>query len=113
LLAGTVFFDVTERWQVSVLRVRAEARLDVTASRLRYSLSVGGICGWMSHRMRIAGAGPDYTGFLGSSRELQVTGWRNRLPKADSPSLTLMIHSSSLSNEFLERLLARSLGTRS
>lgn len=112
LLQGTVCFDVTERWHVSVLRVRAEAWLDMTSARMRYRLSVGGIPGWMNHRMRIAGAGPDYVGTLGPSQELQMAGWRNNWRGMDGPSLTLMVYSSSLGSALLERLLTRSLGTR-
>lgn len=112
LLHGTVCLDVTERWHVSVMRVRAEAWLDLTKARLRYRLSVGGVPGWMTHRMRIAGVGPDYVGTLGPNEEVQVAGWRNTLKDMEGPSLTLMIYSSSLGSALIERLLARSLGSR-
>lgn len=112
LLKGTVCFDITERWHVSVLRTGAEAWLDMTAARLRYRLSVGGLPGWMNHRMRIAGAGPDYVGMLGHNDELQIAGWRTGRQARETPSVTLMIYSSSLGNALLERLLARSLGLR-
>lgn len=112
LLSGLIHFDVTERWQASLLRVRADAWLDMSGARLRYRLSIGGISGWMNHRMPIAGAGPDYVGVLGPHRELQIAGWRNCVQGTESPSLTLMVYSSSLGSHLLERLLARSLGTR-
>lgn len=112
LLHGTVCLDVTERWHASVMRVRAKAWLDLTTARLRYRLSVGGVPGWMNHRMRIAGVGPDYVGTLGSNNEVQVAGWRNNLKGMDGPSLTLMIYSSSLGSTLIEQLLARSLGSR-
>lgn len=112
LLHGTVCLDVTERWRVSVMRVRAEARLDLTTARLRYLLSIGGVQGWMNHRMRLAGVGPDYVGTLGPNEEIQVAGWRNTLKDMEGPSLTLMIYSSSLGSALIERLLARSLGSR-
>ena len=112
LLHGTVCLDVTERWRVSVMRVRAEAWLDLTSSRLRYRLSIGSVPGWMNHRMRIAGVGPDYVGTLGPNEEVQVAGWRNATNSRVGPSLTLMIYSSSLGSALIERLLARSLGSR-
>jgi hypothetical protein len=85
----------------------------MTAAQLRYRLSVGGIPGYMTHRMRIAGAGPDYVGTLGHDHELQVAGWRNTSDGLNGPSLTLAFYSSSLGGQLLERLLARSLGIRS
>ncbi|MFG6417234.1 hypothetical protein ACG02S_25400 [Roseateles sp. DC23W] len=112
ILSGLIHFDVTERWHASLLRVRADAWLDISGARLRYRVSVGGITGWMSHRMRIAGVGPNYVGVLGPHRELQIAGWRNRVQAAESPSVTLMIYSSELGSHLLERLLARSLGSQ-
>jgi hypothetical protein len=85
----------------------------MTVAKLRYRLSVGGIPGCMTHRMRIAGVGPDYAGTLGPNQELQVAGWRNAPDGLEGPSLTLAFYSSSLDSQLLERLLARSLGTRS
>ena len=85
----------------------------MTSAKLRYRLSVGGIPGFMTHRMRIAGVGPDYVGTLGHDQELQVAGWRNTPAGLDGPSMTLAFYSSSLGSQLLERLLARSLGTRS
>lgn len=113
LLHGMINFDLPDSWRAPVLRLRAEAWLDMTASRLRYRLSVGGIPGCMNHRMRIAGVGPDYVGTLGHSQELQVAGWRNTSDGLEGPSLTLAFYSSSLGSRPLERLLARSLGSRS
>lgn len=112
LLSGSVFFDVTSRWHVSVQRVPVDAWLDMQGGKLRYRLSLGGIPGWMGFRMRIAGAGPDYLGVAGANDELQVAGWRNKLQAGESPCLTLMLYSSSLGSELIERLLARSFGTR-
>lgn len=80
--------------------------------KLRYRLSVGGIKGSMSFRMRIAGAGPDYVGAIGPNSELQVAAWRNKVQAQENPSLTMVIYSSALGSQHLERLLARSLGTR-
>jgi hypothetical protein len=112
LLHGTICFDLPARWRSPVLRVRAEAWLDMTAAKLRYRLSVGGIPGCLTHRMRIAGVGPDYIGILGHDQELQVAGWRNTSDGLEGPSLTLAFYSNSLGSQLLERLLARSLGTR-
>lgn len=113
LLHGTICFDLPARWRSPVLRVRADAWLDTTAAKLRYRLSVGGIPGFMTHRMRIAGIGPDYVGTLGHDQELQVAGWRNSSDGPDGPSLTLAFYSTSLGTQRLEQLLARCLGTRS
>lgn len=113
LLTGCVYFDVTSRWRASVLHVPVEAWLDMQDGRLRYRLSLGGIPGWMGFRMRIAGAGPDYIGALGPNEELQVAAWRNKLQAGEIFSLTLMVYSSALGTQGIERLLARSLGARS
>lgn len=112
LLTGRVHFDVTSRWRASLLPMPVEAWLDMQGGKLRYRLSVGGIPGWMGFRRRIAGAGPDYSGALGPNGELQVAAWRNRLQAGECFSLTLLLYSSSLGTQGLERLLARSLGMR-
>lgn len=110
LLAGCVYFDMSSRRQASVLRIPVQAWLDVQGGKLRYRLSFAGIPGWMTLRMRVAGAGPDYVGAAGLKDELQVAGWRNKLQPGEVPSLTLVLHSSALGSELIDRLVGRNLG---
>lgn len=112
ILQGTVCFDIPEYWQAPVLRVQTKAWLDLKEGRLRYRLSVGGIPGWMNHRMRIAETGPDYAGVLGVNQELQVAGWRNRTLSPEDRSITLMIYSTSLGDSLVEHIMTRSLNRR-
>lgn len=112
LLAGSVFFDINGRWHSPVLRIPIAAWLDMRGGKLRYRLSIGGLPGWMNFRMRIADAGPDYAGSAGFKGELQLAAWRNKPQNGDSSGLTLMLYSGALDNKLLERLLARSLGTK-
>jgi hypothetical protein len=113
LFAGTIFFDVTARWPV--LRLPAAAWLDLQGGKPRYRLSIGGLTGWLSFRMRVAGVagvGPDYTGTLGPEEELQVAGWRTRAQGQEGSGLTLALYSSSLGTKHMAHLLARALASK-